>query len=172
MTARSKRREAEVEFIDAARQYLRRIAEGRYSAYDPNSPLGRALAAQHKLDQLELEAPDAVRTGDNNPCITSSQAAEYFRKHASHRVSEVFAAIYKVWIGGGLGLTVDQLEVQLGRTHQSISPRVTDLLYKGLVKDSGRTLLTRSKQDAIVWTPTDVAIEAAKNGGGMPWGWT
>jgi hypothetical protein len=41
---------------------------------------------------------------------------------------------------------------------------------KGLVKDSGQTLLTRSKQRATVWTPTDVAIEAAKHDG-LPWSW-
>jgi DNA-binding transcriptional ArsR family regulator len=126
--------------------------------------------AIEKLDALDLEAPDAVRTGDNNPCLTSSQAAEYFRKHAKHRVAEVFTAIYKVYLGGGVGLTVDQLEVQLGRTHQSVSPRLTELRDKGLVKDSGQTLLTRSKQRATVWTPTDVAIEAAKHDG-LPWSW-
>jgi DNA-binding transcriptional ArsR family regulator len=167
MTARSKRREAELAVIEAARTFGEHYRTNEW----PDVSVAQAVfVAIEKLDALDLEAPDAVRTGDNNPCLTSSQAAEYFRKHAKHRVAEVFTAIYKVYLGGGVGLTVDQLEVQLGRTHQSVSPRLTELRDKGLVKDSGQTLLTRSKQRATVWTPTDVAIEAAKHDG-LPWSW-
>jgi hypothetical protein len=126
--------------------------------------------AIEKLDALDLEAPDAVRTGDNNPCLTSSQAAEYFRKHAKHRVAEVFAAIYKVALGGGVGLTTEQVERQLGRTHQSVSPRVTELRDKGLIKDSGMRRFTQQRRPAIIWTPTEVAVVAAGRDG-LPWSW-
>jgi hypothetical protein len=52
---------------------------------------------------------------------------------------------------GDTGSTDDELEVGLGIKHQTVSARRRELVLKGLVRNSGRTRLTRSKRAATVW---------------------
>jgi hypothetical protein len=49
------------------------------------------------------------------------------------------------------GATDDEMEEALGRVHQTVSARRRDLVLYGLVKNSGRTRLTRNNRHAIVW---------------------
>jgi len=53
------------------------------------------------------------------------------------------------------GCTCDATEVALGLTHQTCSPRFTELHGRGLIADSGKVRRTRSGRNAIVWTITD-----------------
>lgn len=55
------------------------------------------------------------------------------------------------------GFTDDELEVRMGRTHQSVSATRNTLMRKGYVVDSGLRRKTRSGNDAIVyvWTGKD-----------------
>jgi hypothetical protein len=62
--------------------------------------------------------------------------------------ADVLAAIRR---RGAYGATDDELEVTLGRTHQSVSAARNTLVRKGQVIDSGRRRKTRSKNAAIVW---------------------
>jgi hypothetical protein len=52
------------------------------------------------------------------------------------------------------GLTDDELETRMGRTHQSVSATRNTLMRKGKVADSGLRRKTRSGNDAIVWVAT------------------
>lgn len=58
------------------------------------------------------------------------------------------------------GLTADQILARMSGRHQSISARVSELanIY-GLIKDSGRKRNTSLGKKAIVWEPTEEAIE-------------
>ena len=47
--------------------------------------------------------------------------------------------------------TCDELEVGLGRTHQSVSSALHQLQHKGMIESSGVTRLTRSECPAVVW---------------------
>lgn len=47
--------------------------------------------------------------------------------------------------------TCDELEVSLGRTHQSVSPALFRLREMGMIEPSGIKRLTRSNRAAIVW---------------------
>jgi hypothetical protein len=47
--------------------------------------------------------------------------------------------------------TCDELEVSLGRTHQSVSPALFRLREMGRIEPSGIKRLTRSRKPAIVW---------------------
>lgn len=47
--------------------------------------------------------------------------------------------------------TCDELEVLLGRTHQSVSPALFRLRELGRIEPSGIKRLTRSNKPAIVW---------------------
>lgn len=50
------------------------------------------------------------------------------------------------------GLTCDEIEVLLGYSHQSASPRFGELALQGKIKDSGERRKTRQNCDAVVWT--------------------
>lgn len=47
--------------------------------------------------------------------------------------------------------TCDELEVSLGRTHQSVSPALHRLREIGMIEPSGIKRMTRSNRPAIVW---------------------
>jgi hypothetical protein len=172
MTARSRRREAELAVIEAASKLVR--GQRHLWVDDIGPTLRRQLVeAVDALGALDLEVPDAVRTGDNNPCLTSSEAAEWMRDKAGDLAGRVFVAILKAHRGGGTGLTTEQVERALGGKHQTVSPRVTELRDKGFIVDSGFRRLTASGRKAIVWTPTAVAAEVARaNNLDLPWSWS
>jgi len=164
VTARSRRRDAELAVIDAARQSV-----GTHGYCQPSALLREALDA---LQAIDIETADAaVRTALDNPHFTSSQAAEWMRKSAGTVAGQVFAAIYAAYQAGAVGLTCDAVEAHLRRSHQSVSPRLTDLRDKGLIKRSGIQRRTRGKALADVMTPTAIAIEQAKKEG-LPWSWS
>lgn len=52
------------------------------------------------------------------------------------------------------GMTDDELELALDRTHQSVSGCRRGLVKNGWVVDSGQTRVNRHGNDAIVWAPT------------------
>jgi predicted ArsR family transcriptional regulator len=52
------------------------------------------------------------------------------------------------------GATCDATEAALGLTHQTCSPRFTELAHRGLIADSGKVQRTRSGRNAIVWIIT------------------
>jgi hypothetical protein len=63
------------------------------------------------------------------------------------------------------GLTTEEVEEALERKHQSISPRVNELRDTGWLVDSGERRKTSSGRNAIVWTPTQAALEAVDEHG-------
>lgn len=59
----------------------------------------------------------------------------------------VFGAIKR---RGERGATCDELEVELGEPHQTISPRVHELMWRGRIESSGQRP-TRFGREASVW---------------------
>jgi hypothetical protein len=57
------------------------------------------------------------------------------------------------FIGGG-SYTDDELEVAMGRSHQSVSATRNTLVRKGFLTDSGERRTNRWGNEAIVWTWT------------------
>jgi DNA adenine methylase len=53
------------------------------------------------------------------------------------------------------GLTCDEVEEILDMRHQTISPRVNELMKQGLISDSGLRRKTRSGHEAAVWVVAD-----------------
>jgi len=161
MTARSTRRAAEMAVIDAA-MGISHLLGGESSDFLPDKEHAAFLRAIQGYEALGLETPDAVPTNQRAP-RTAARAEVWFKQYAGSVTAEVFREIYRAWLDGASGLTTDAVEVRLNRTHQSVSPRVTDLRDKGFITDSGLTRKTRSGNDAIVWTPTTFAQIAYRN---------
>ena len=108
-----------------------------------------------ELQELGLAEPNRVRTVTHAP-ETSHEAAASMRARAGSDAHPVFQTIWLAWKRESVGLTTDQIEARLNRTHQSISARVNQLKNEGWIIDSGYRLRTRSGRKAIVWTPTNV----------------
>ena len=135
--------------------------------------LAVAVDAFCKYGMANLDRP---RAGLRAP-QTSHDAAEWAKQFALTDAGAVFRQIYYTWRRGvsrdpmwdDNGLTTDEVEEALDRTHQSISARVNALKDAGWIIDSGQRRKTRSGRDAIVWTPTRAAIEfVAEHGMPIP----
>jgi len=98
-------------------------------------------------------------TVSNNTTDTSTAAAASVADTVGKLAGECFDEIAVIAYNGGVGLTVDQIEQILKRTHQSVSARVNGLRDKGWVVDSGIKRPTRSGRKAIVWAPTTLALQ-------------
>ena len=86
----------------------------------------------------------------NHPA-TSHQAAERILPKSGTLRAKVYAKL-KQW--GSHGLTDENMQTMLAMNPSTQRPRRIELVEAGLVRDSGRVRLTRSKRNAIVWVTT------------------
>lgn len=63
-----------------------------------------------------------------------------------------------------LGMTDDELEDALSKSHQSVSATRNTLMNDGWIVDSGLRRRTRYGNDAIVWVTAEVAVALEKEG--------
>jgi hypothetical protein len=159
----TRRRTAERAVIEAAKRVSAKHSHTHW--WDEVKALDQAVEA---LEALDLEPATAVRT-KGLPLATSEAAAAYMSKRVHDVVGEVFGQILSVCRQGAFGLTTDAVEQRLRRSHQSVSPRVTELRDQGWITDSGQKRKTRYGQDAVVWTPTPAAMRAAEQV--KEWSW-
>jgi predicted ArsR family transcriptional regulator len=64
-------------------------------------------------------------------------------------------------LGPRFGATDQELQHALGISGDTVRPRRVELVEDGWVTDSGRRRPTPSGHDAIVWVPTEAAMESA-----------
>ena len=111
--------------------------------------------------ELGLDKPGEAQIPNDGPetSILAGQSLSKLGKLARQCFDEIF-----VVSGFGLkspfnwgGLTVDQLEQTLNRSHQSVSARVNELRNKGWIVDSGRKRPTRTGRSAIIWVPSQAS---------------
>lgn len=165
----SKRRTAERAVIEAATEWRSATQDDTDASFSRTTDaVFRMLDAVDALAALDLEPATATRT-ISLPLATSEAAAAYMSKRVHNVVGLVFREILLGSHMGAIGFTTDAIEVRLGRSHQSVSPRVTDLRDQGWIEDSGFTRATRYGQQAVVWKPTAAALVAVE---GVPdWSW-
>lgn len=156
----SNRRAAERAVIDAVRRFVPSVehtADGMVETkWDEYIVLADALNALELIEATEHATPYPA-----NAPATSQEAAEWMKGSVASLVGQVFLCILTAARSGAVGLTTDAIEVRLGRSHQTVSPRVTDLRDKGWITESGIKRKTRSGRNAVVWKPTNLAIETA-----------
>jgi len=139
-------------------------------AYRHHGDYFNHVAFCNAVDAYLASGPDPTtgpRVGHDHP-ETSHDAAESVRSSLGKLARAVYDEILIVHQASGSGLTVDQLEQILGRSHQSVSARVNELRDKHWVKDSGQRRKTRSGRQAIVWVPTIVALTQGARRPGEP----
>lgn len=148
MTARSDRRKAELAVIEAARALVK--YEELAGWFPRWQPLREAVEA---LDALPLNKADRVLSTNRAP-ETSDLAAASMERRAGSIAHRIFMAIRLAYMRGSTGLTADQVQQQTGLSHQSCSPRITQLRDEGWIEASWDRRETRSGREAVVWKPT------------------
>ena len=79
---------------------------------------------------------------------TSRAAAEAIRPHAPRQQDRALASIAARYSDG---MTCDEVELELGLSHQTASARIRDLVKAGAIVDSGRRRPTRTGRKAAVY---------------------
>lgn len=148
MTERSTRRAAEMAVLNAAVELI----DAPFYA-DQRARENKLRKAVRAYEQVGLDATHQPAIS-NNTTETSTAAGASVRGNIGKLARQCFDEIQVVCDSGSHGLTVDQLEQLLNRSHQSVSARVNELRDKGWVVDSGERRKTRSGRSAIVWKPS------------------
>ncbi len=114
--------------------------------------------AEHVISRLVSEAgdEDAVFEVRRNAPTTSKAIVEKIRKDSlQDRMLWLFSVEkHPNAYTNRTGFTDDELELRMGRTHQSVSATRNTLMRKGYVVDSGLKRHTRSGNPAIVYVWT------------------
>jgi hypothetical protein len=129
--------------------------------------LSRPFAERCKLFVGFAPPPRAATPDDNRvaiafkaPPATSSQAASA----ALPKSGSIRRAVYDmIEASGHQGMTDDELERAMGKSHQTVSARRNGLMGDRLVCDSGLKRITRTKSPAVVWITMPNALELVQD---------
>jgi hypothetical protein len=89
------------------------------------------------------------------PCQRHSDTSRAAAEEIEPRVTTLRRAVLDAIRGAGdHGATDEELQVCLGMNPSTQRPRRIECVRAGLVRDSGRTRLTKSGRKAVVWTAT------------------
>jgi hypothetical protein len=124
----------------------------RISYVEAQRPLVTTSIATPTPNLIDTPTP---YVGHNHP-----PTAHLMQTKALPRSGTLRRAMAEALLAASDGLTDDDLEVALDRSHQSASACRNTLMRDGLVQNSGRTRVNRHGNPAIVWEPTD-ALRAA-----------
>ena len=167
MSANPKRRDLELAVIDAAIEWVR-TGNQPYDSQACVNARDDLRVAVLGYSAYGLAAPQRTRTVMSAP-DTSHEAGEWMKQFALTDACAVFRQIYFAWRRfsehGDDGFTCDEVERALDRTHQSISARINELRDTGWIIDSGERRKTRSGRNAVVWTPTQAALDLVDRAG-------
>jgi hypothetical protein len=126
---------------------------------------------QHNL----FAASDVEHYGGKPPSVRGSDTSEAAAESVKHDAQHLRAACYvHVLASGDVGVTCDEVEVIMEGRHQTISPRIRELVSEGRIIDSGRRRKTRSGRNAAVYiatvnAPQGLVAEAAQPKKEKPW---
>lgn len=115
------------------------------------------LNAWGEFDQLRRDLDGDMPHADRD---TSANVSLPKRGYMRRRILDVLVAHHHHFHDG---MTCHELEARTGGSHQNVSPQVNYLEAAGWIRNSGRTRLTPSKREAIVWEPTEAALEAVRD---------
>lgn len=142
---RKKRVELEQDVIIAARTLTSSSGWG-------SGDLKAAVKALDKFEAAELTGAGAKYTAGSDTSQAAAGLAVPVQYSARQQIIKLLAHL------GELGLTDDQMETRLRRSHQTVSSARNWLVEAGWVRDSGQRRKTRSGRMAVVWMLTDTGV--------------
>jgi hypothetical protein len=158
MSTKRELREAERAVIEAAQVVLDKAQMVPGSPWSSvHSDYVLALAAvMGKLVALRMDLEGDAPASHRDTSIAAAKSnlpAKFSLRRA------VLDKIVTRWMHTGWGMTTDAVEVEMKRSHQSVSSAINYLMERDLIRDSGQRARTRTASRAIVWLPTDKARE-------------
>lgn len=127
--------------------------------FQPGDALGDALDAYREWNRLRL---DLGAPGGAAPRFTSINAAHANLPAKESLRRNIILCVVARYEQFHTGMTVAELKAQLRKEHSSVSSAINGLMERGWLKDSGQTRLTQHRQPAIVWEPTQMAIDKVR----------
>lgn len=119
-------------------------------------PVAMIVEAWREFDQLRRDLDGDMPHANRDTSVNASLPK---RGYTRRRILDLLVAH---WYQFHDGLICHEIEARLNGTHQNVSPQVNYLETAGWIKNSGRTRLTPSKREAIVWEPTEAALTAVR----------
>lgn len=136
--------DAEGEAADVANMMAMRIDQAR------GELVGTAPVAPPALTYATGAVLHSAATPSNGTS-TSGAAAKSVRKSAVSLLNDVLAAARAA---GAKGVTIDETEIALDRSHQAVCPRFWDLVKRGAIRKTDATRPTRTGRKAVVYVAT------------------
>lgn len=155
---RSRRRALELEVLKAAQSWLDECpTEPEVPRYFDTC---EHLAAAVRTLRDAFPGPVDGEPVSNGVSTSNRAANAAFPIQGSCR-REIIAELHFIYsrVPTLIGRTIDELEVELRRTHTTVSAAVNHLAGAGWIEDSGFERDTRSKRAAIVWQLTQRALD-------------
>lgn len=115
------------------------------------------LNAWAEFDQLRRDLDGQAPHANRDTSVNASLPRKGYMRR---RILDLLVAHHHQF---GDGLTCHEIEARIQGTHQNVSPQVNYLETAGWIRNSGRTRLTPSKREAIVWEPTTEAFTAVRD---------
>lgn len=151
MSHRRELTKAQANLIEAVRRY---IDESNYETWS---------ALLDARDEYERVAADLDAAGAASARPTSIAAGKSKLPAKGSLRRGIVTTLVATELEFGAGLTCDQLGVRLrAKHHGTVSSAVNFLEQTGWIRDSGETRDTRSGSPAIVWRPTQRAVDHVK----------
>ena len=107
-------------------------------------------------NQQDLFGPGSdEHYGGKPPSVAGSDTSQAAAESVKHDAKHLRAACFlHVIAAGDVGVTCDEVEVIMDGRHQTISPRIRELVGEGRIIDTGRRRPTRSGRNAAVYIAT------------------
>lgn len=117
----------------------------------------RLLGAWNEFDQLRRDLDGQAPHANRDTSVNASLPRKGYMRRKILDLLVAHQIEYRD------GLTCKEIEARLNGEHENVSPQVNYLETAGWIRNSGRTRLTPSKREAIVWEPTASALDAVRD---------
>ena len=132
-------------------------------AFGGYGPIACSLVDEwHEFDQLRRDFDGDAPASARDTSIAAAKTNLPLKGSMRRTIVQTVVAHHCEY---GVGMTCDELEARLRRTHQSVSSGVNGVEAGGWIRDSGQRKKTRSGVKAIVWEPTEAAVKMIKEAG-------
>jgi hypothetical protein len=153
MSSHRELKRAQAEVIAAACEWAK---WGMWSEFKRDERLADAVCTYQRL------AEDLAARGGANGRATSNIAANTTLPAKEGVRRAIIVTLVAHWRRFHTGMTIAELKGRLRKEHSTVSSALNYVMNAGWVADSGDTRLTQHGKPAIVWVPTEKAIQATE----------
>ena len=152
--------------LKAARHTVLDVASQIAHLYKQGDPSGACAMVASRLigavDLFELIGADLDARGGANTRATSINAATTTLPSKGTVRYNIILTLVAHWATYRTGMTIAELKARLRKEHSTVSAALNYVVESGWVRATDETRLTQHQKPAIVWAPTERAIEIVR----------